>query len=287
MLEILNVQTAEDGTEKFLFRLEDGIGIETVLMSHPYGLSVCVSSQAGCNMGCAFCASGLQRKLRNLSAEEMEEQVRSVLSCRGIPISHAVVMGTGEPFDNFDQVIRFCDLISDQRSRKDAIPPRHITVSTCGIIPGILRFADTEKRYHLAVSLHAPNDRIRDLIMPVNRKYPIRDLLRAAENYSEKTRRRVTFEYLLLKDLNDKEEHAKELADLLHSYPNLQAYVNLIPVNPVPETGFCGSSKETALRFYDILMKNRIRSTLRKERGKDIAAACGQLRLSEAAGGPA
>jgi len=330
MTETVKVQTSEDGTRKFLLRLEDDTLIETVLMDHPYGYSVCVTSQAGCNMGCAFCASGLTKKLRDLTAEEMlaqvliadealhpvrEEAAEETDTIGGAPhVSHIVVMGTGEPFDNYDELLRFCDLVSDEgklaamireadtlknvplRNKNTVFPaiaPRHITVSSCGLVPKILDFVKTDKRYNLAISLHAPNNKLRNRLMPVNRKYPLEELIPAAAEYCKKTRRRITFEYLLLDGVNDSSEHAKELAALLHQ-PFLNDepssgkdaenaaeyfYVNLIPYNVVSEFGFKGSSKEQALRFYDILMKNGIKATLRKERGADITAACGQLRL--------
>lgn len=285
MLSLATVQTSSDGTEKYLFRLDDGNLIESVFMPHPYGNSVCVSTQAGCNMGCAFCASGLLKKVRDLSAEEMLAQVETIRSAGKKEITHIVVMGTGEPFDNYENVVLFCDRISDPKRTEQAPAPRHITVSTCGIVPGIYDFIHTEKRYNLAISLHAPNDTIRNAIMPVNRKYPMADLLQAAETYCRETKRRVTFEYLLLKDRNDKTEHAEMLAALLLSYPNLLPYVNLIPFNPVSEMPFSGSPKEQALLFYDALMKSGIKATLRKERGGDIDAACGQLRLTAAGKG--
>ena len=303
MTKVKTVQTSKDGTQKFLLELTDGNLIETVLMRHPYGNSVCVTSQAGCNMGCAFCASGLTKKVRDLTAEEMLEQLLAA-NKEGQQVSHIVVMGTGEPFDNYEELLRFCDLVSDERKLSaaireadalknvpfSAIAPRHITVSTCGIVPKILEFAQTEKRYNLAISLHAPNNELRNRLMPVNKKYPLEELIPAAAEYCKMTKRRITFEYLLLDGINDSEKHACELADLLSSM-NTDAsgeklskvsdyfYVNLIPYNAVSEFGFNGASKEQALLFYDVLMKNWIKATLRKERGADITAACGQLRL--------
>ena len=289
------VQTSKDGTQKFLLELDDGNLIETVLMRHPYGNSVCVTSQAGCNMGCAFCASGLTKKVRDLTAEEMLEQV--LIANEDVPqVSHIVVMGTGEPFDNYDEVLRFCDLVSDERKLSaafceadtlknapfPAIAPRHITVSSCGIVPKIHEFSQTEKRYNLAISLHAPNNELRNRLMPVNKKYPLEELIPAAADYCKKTKRRITFEYLLLDGINDSKTHAGELSELLHCYVSNVSdyfYVNLIPYNTVSEFGFKGASKEQALFFYDVLMKNGIKATLRKERGADITAACGQLRL--------
>ena len=204
-------------------------------------------------------------------------------------LTHVVVMGTGEPFENYEEVIRFCDMVSDEKALKlhpdaegrilKAIAPRHITVSTCGIIPKIAAFAETKKRYNLAISLHAPDDEIRSRLMPINRKYGIVELIRAAGDYSRKTGRRVTLEYILLDGINDSPDCAEKLALLLKDNKT-GFYVNLIPYNSVREFGFRGTEKTKALQFYDILMKNGIRATLRKERGTDIAAACGQLRAA-------
>lgn len=282
MLKTEKVLTSKDGTQKYLFRLDDGNQIETVLMKHPYGNSVCVSSQAGCNMGCAFCASGLLKKVRDLTAEEMLLQVQCAQeictqslsdssSDSSGRITHIVVMGTGEPFDNYEEVLRFCNRISTE------VAPRHITVSTCGIVPKIRAFSETEKRYNLAISLHAPDNELRSRLMPVNKTYPVEEVIAAADEYCKKTRRRITFEYLLLEGVNDTEKDALKLASLLKD--NESFYVNLIPYNAVSEFGFQGSSKDAALSFYDILMKNGVKATLRKERGTDISAACGQLRL--------
>ena len=286
MAEIISKQISEDGTKKYLLQYEDGIQIETVLMTHAYGNSLCVSSQAGCNMGCMFCASGLLRKVRDLTAKEMLDQFHTVskdLSEESL-ITHVVVMGTGEPFDNYAEVLQFCNLVSDPKTMGEtlAVAPRHITVSTSGIIPKILEFASTEKRFNLAVSLHAPTNDLRNRMMPVNRKYPVDELVKSALRYSKQTKRRVAFEYLLLDGINDSKKDALALADLL-SFEGLDSsdyfYVNLIPYNPVREFGLRGSEKETALKFYDVLMKQGIKATLRKEHGQDIAAACGQLRL--------
>ncbi len=281
-MKIENKQVSGDGTEKYLFELSDGILIETVFMRNRYGNSVCVSSQAGCSMGCAFCASGLKKKIRNLTADEMAAQVFSASG--GKKVTHVVVMGTGEPFDNYDEVIAFCDLISDEKKTKtaadlEAVAPRHITVSTCGIVPAIYKFATAPKKYNLAISLHAPADEIRNTLMPVNKKYPLDAVIKAAGDYTKATGRRVTFEYILLDGLNDSEECGRLLASLLA--PDREGfYVNLIPYNAVEEFGFKGSGKDKSLRFYDVLMKNGIKATLRKERGADIDAACGQLRMS-------
>lgn len=294
ILQTRKVLAAEDGTRKFLFELGDGNRIETVFMQHPYGGSVCVTSQAGCSMGCVFCASGLQKKIRNLLPEEMLEQVFSVQRIlKEQNLTHVVVMGTGEPFDNFENVMDFCDKITSQpfldqyfkvntfpgRTPEDsfsALAPRRITVSTCGLIPQIYAFAETPKRYNLAISLHAPEDELRGRLMPVNRKYRMEELIRAASDYCEKTRRRVTFEYILLRGINDSDAHAASLARILSGQEGF--YVNLIPYNPVEGLPFQGTEKNRTLAFYDVLMKQGIRATLRKERGTDIAAACGQLK---------
>ncbi len=287
MLPVKEIQTSADGTVKFLLQLAEGNLIETVYMLHPYGGSVCVTSQAGCSMGCAFCASGLLKKQRNLQAEEMLAQVETVKAylqekaeeeqTEAVPLSHIVVMGTGEPFDNYEEVIRFCDLVTEEPYR---IAPRHLTVSTCGLVPQIRRFINTKKRYNLAISLHAPDNEVRNRLMPVNRKYPLEELLPAAADYCRATKRRVTFEYILLEDMNDSKEQAEKLAALLRTEETHDLfYVNLIPYNSVRENDFRGTDKEQALVFYDTLMKHGIKATLRKERGGDIAAACGQLRF--------
>lgn len=297
MIAINEKLVSEDGTTKYLFQFADGVQVETVRLLQPYGTSICVSSEAGCNMGCAFCASGLKKKLRNLTREEMLLQVL-LASPSEEGATHVVVMGTGEPFDNIEEVLGFCNLLSEERLLTDAtarlknalphlpipllrtIAPRHITVSTCGLPDGIRRFAETERRFALAISLHAPNDALRNRLMPVNRRYPLSVLMEAATDYCTRTKRRIAFEYLLLKDVNDRPEDAAQLSRLLLSSPqHAQFYVNLIPYNGVSEFSFEGASKEAALSFYDELMQHGIKATLRKERGSDIAAACGQLRL--------
>lgn len=274
---------SRDGTVKFLFRLADGSLIESVLMTQDFGTSLCVTTQVGCNMGCKFCASGLLKKERNLSAEEILLQVYKASEYCGTQITHVVLMGTGEPFDNFEESVRFCDIISSEKLLRAALPdcglspvaPRHITVSTCGLVPRIYDFLNTKNRYNLAISLHAPNDALRNSLMPVNKKYPLKELMAAVSAYCAETKRRVTFEYILLDGVNDSDECALELSELLKG---IDAYVNLIPFNAVNEFAFKGASHEKALHFYDILMQNKIRTTLRKERGSDISAACGQLR---------
>lgn len=276
-------QVAKDGTVKFLFRLRDGNLIETVLMRQAYGLSVCVTTQVGCNIGCSFCASGLLRKVRNLEAAEIVEQLMQVQffldeAGKGERVSHVVVMGIGEPFDNFDNMIRFVKVINHPKGL--AIGARHITVSTSGIVPKIYEFADLDLQVNLAISLHAPNNELRSSIMKINRAYPIEKIMEAMDYYLKKTNRRVTIEYILLKDVNDHVEEARQLAELLKDKRKL-VYVNLIPYNPVFETPYQRSSKEAMLAFYDTLKKNGINCVIRKEHGTDIDAACGQLRSKQ------
>lgn len=278
-LTLVRKQVAKDGTTKFLFKTEDGALLESVMMVFDYGNSVCVSSQVGCNMGCAFCASGLTKKRRNLTAGEMVAQVMAVqkeLDTKGERLSHIVVMGTGEPFDNYDNVMNFLSTVNDDQGL--GIGSRHITLSTCGVVPGIKKFADAHTQYNLAISLHAPNDELRSRLMPINKAYPLKELMEAVDYYTKENNRRLTFEYILLKGVNDQPEHARQLAKLLKGY---NAYVNLIPYNSVDEKGFQSVNREEAMKFYDLLMKQGIRCTIRKEHGNDIDAACGQLRIKE------
>ncbi len=273
-LEIVTKQTSSDGTIKYLYRLEDGYNIETVLMQHEYGLSLCVTSQVGCNMGCSFCASGLKYKTRNLTAGELVMQILGVETDIDQKITHIVVMGIGEPFDNYDNVMDFIRIVNHAKGL--AIGQRHITVSTCGIVPKILAFADEPIRVNPTVSLHTPNHEIRSQIMKINKRYPIAEIIDALKLYFEKTSRRITFEYILLNEVNDSVEQANELSDLIRG---LNAYVNLIPYNPVREFAYTPTDMKRASRFYDQLMKRGINVTLRREQGKDIDAACGQLRM--------
>lgn len=278
-LELVRMQTAKDGTRKFLFRTEDGALLESVMMVFDYGNSVCVSSQVGCNMGCAFCASGLTKKSRNLDSSEMVAQVMAIqreLDKTGERVSHIVVMGTGEPFDNYDNVMNFLKTVNHDRGL--AIGSRHITISTCGVVPKIYEFADGHYQYNLAVSLHAPDNELRDRLMPVNRAYPLEELMEAIDYYTKENNRRLTFEYILLKGVNDSVQDARKLAKLLRPY---NCYVNLIPYNSVDEHGFRSVTREEAMKFYDVLKKEKIAVTIRKEHGQDIDAACGQLRIKE------
>lgn len=279
-LTLIRKQESRDGTVKFLFRTHDDALLESVLMRFDYGNSVCVSSQVGCNMGCAFCASGLTKKSRNLTSGEMVAQVMAIQDMlkerEGARVSHVVVMGTGEPFDNYDNVMNFIHTVNHDRGL--AIGSRHITISTCGIVPKIYEFADAHTQYNLAISLHAPNDELRSKLMPVNRAWPLDKLMEALRYYGKENNRKLTFEYILLKDVNDKPEHARQLAKLLEG---LTAYVNLIPYNSVDEHGFKSVDRASAMKFYDLLMKEGVRCTIRKEHGSDIDAACGQLRIKE------
>lgn len=273
LYEVLDHQKSADGTEKFLFRLQDGNLIESVLMRHNYGTSICVTSEVGCNMGCAFCASGMKKKLRNLSAGEMVLQLESVYEVIKEKISHIVVMGIGEPFDNYQNVINFLHIVNEPHGLE--IGSRHISVSTCGLVPMIYEYAKEDLQSNLAISLHAPNNEIRDQIMPINKAYRIEELVKAISDYIIATNRRVTIEYILIDGLNDSIKCANELADLLHG---LNVYINLIPYNEVKEKPFKRSKKEQMRKFYDTLKKRSMNVTLRLEQGADIDAACGQLR---------
>ena len=275
-LKCVTRQKSLDGTQKFLFELSDGNLIETVLMNHNYGYSVCVTSEVGCNMGCVFCASGMKKKLRNLTTAEMVLQVLMVSSLAEIRVSHVVVMGIGEPFDNYDNVMKFLRIINSPFGLE--IGARHITVSTSGIVPRIFDYANEGLQTNLAISLHAPNDEIRDKMMKINKAYPIAILMDAISKFIEKTGRRVTIEYILIKDVNDTKECAYELSKLLKG---LNVYVNLIPYNEVLENPYRRSEKNAMTNFYDILKKNNINTTLRREHGHDIKAACGQLRAKK------
>ena len=275
-VKLLDKQVARDRTAKYLFELEDGATIETVLMHFNFGKSVCVSSQVGCNMGCAFCASGLLKKQRDLTAGEIVGQIMYIqkeLDAEGERVDNIVVMGTGEPFDNYENVMDFCAVVNSDHGL--SIGARHITISTCGIVPRIYEFAQGHYQYNLAVSLHAPNDELRRSLMPVDRAYPLDELMKALKTYSEDNHRRLTFEYILLKGVNDSDEDAKQLADLIRG---MNAYVNLIPYNEVDENGFKTTDERRALHFYDVIMKNGVKATLRSRHGDDIDAACGQLR---------
>ena len=275
------VQESADGTVKYLFELPDGMLIETVLMRQHYGLSVCVTTQVGCNIGCTFCASGLIKKQRDLNNGEIVAQIMLVQKYfdeRGQDerVSHIVVMGIGEPFDNYNNVLNFIRTINDDKGM--AIGARHITVSTSGLAHKIREFANEGVQVNLAVSLHAPNNELRSSIMKINRAFPIEKLFAAIEYYVETTNRRVTFEYIMLNEVNDGVEQALELAELLKNIKKL-SYVNLIPYNPVSEHDqYSRSPKERVMVFYDTLKKKGVNCVVRQEHGTDIDAACGQLR---------
>lgn len=276
-IEILREQNSSDGmTSKLLLGLPDGNSVETVLMHHDYGYSVCVSSQVGCDMHCAFCASGLNGAVRNLSAAEIVAQVylfNERLRGENAQVSRVVVMGSGEPMLNFDNVLGALDFL--HREDTCNMSYRNMTLSTCGIIPGIKRLEEQGKPINLAISLHAVKDELRTSLMPVNKGYPFVDVITAAESYSRASGRQITYEYILLKNKNDSPQDAELLSNYLRYK---QASINLIPANPVPEQGFERPSKNAVERFVHILQKNRINATVRKEMGKDIDAACGQLR---------
>lgn len=271
-LDIITKKTDID-VSKYLFNLSDGNKIEAVLMNHDYGNSLCISTQVGCNMGCHFCESGRLKKVRNLEASEMVRQVLAVEEDLKIRISHIVLMGIGEPFDNYDNVISFIDIINTPKGID--IGSRHITVSTSGIVPKIEMFMNYEKQVNLAISLHAPNDKIRSSIMEINKAYPLSKLMPVIKKYIEKTNRRVTFEYIMLSGVNDSIDNALELSKLLKG---INCYVNLIPYNETSHIEYKKSSKEQIMKFYDTLKKNGINVTIRREFGSKVNAACGQLR---------
>lgn len=277
--KIFTKQESKDGTIKLLLELGDGSKVETALMPYRYGNAICVTSQVGCNMSCAFCASGLLKKKRNLEAHEIVGQVlvmNQLLKDKGERVSHVVVMGTGEPFDNYDNVMDFIRIINHPKAL--AIGARHITVSTCGLVPGIMRYAKEGLQTNLAISLHAPNDVIRNQLMPISKAYPMDQLMEAVHYYEKESGRRVTFEYIMLKDVNDSIECAEQLVKLIRG---TLAYVNLIPYNPVDEKDFRRSDEKQVHRFFSYLMQHGITTTVRKEFGNDIDAACGQLRAKE------
>ena len=274
-------QRSKDGTIKLLLELEDGDKVETVLMRYNYGNAVCVSSEVGCNMGCAFCASGLLKKKRELLVSEMIGQVLvidDILKAEGNNerVTHVVVMGTGEPFDNYENVMDFIRILNHPHGL--AIGARHITVSTCGIVPKIYDYAKEGLQINLAISLHAPSDEIRKKIMPISFKYPMNELMEAVKYYEKNAGRRVTFEYILLNGINDSKEDAKKLAKLIKG---TLAYVNLIPYNSVDENKYKRSDDKSVRDFMDTLIKCGVNATIRREFGSDIDAACGQLRAKD------
>jgi 23S rRNA (adenine2503-C2)-methyltransferase len=272
-------QVASDGTIKLLLEMKDGSKVETVLMRYNYGNVICVTSQVGCNMGCSFCASGLLKKQRNLETHEIVGEVlvmNDLLKEEGSKVTHIVVMGTGEPFDNYDNVIDFVRIANDQKAL--AIGARHITVSTCGIPDKIIQYGREGLQVNLAISLHAPNNELRSKIMKVNKAYPLEVLIPAVKDYIDHAGRRVTYEYIMLKDVNDSLEHARQLVELIKP---TYAYVNLIPYNPVIENGYDRAESDKVHAFMDYCIKHGVNTTIRKEFGTDIDAACGQLRAKE------
>ena len=274
-LEIVKKEEDID-TSKYLFKLSDKEHIEAVLMRHDYGNSICISSQVGCNMGCKFCESGRRKKVRNLEVYEMVLQILQIEKDLGERISSVVIMGIGEPFDNYDNVLKFIKIINHPKGL--AIGSRHITISTCGIIPKIYEFMEFPYQVNLAVSLHAADDELRSRLMPINKVYPVKELIKALKEYTKKTNRRITFEYILLDNINDTKEDALKLVDLIKG---MNAYVNLIPYNETKNIGFSRSKAIQIMRFYDILKESKINVTIRREFGKNISAACGQLRSKE------
>ena len=258
---------------KYLFKLEDNRFVEAVLMKHDYGNSICVSSQVGCNMSCAFCESGRLKKIRNLCVHEMVLQILNIEEDLGIRITHVVLMGIGEPFDNYDNVMNFVDIINSGKGID--IGARHITISNCFVVPKIKEFMNNGKQINLAISLHAPNNEIRSKLMPINKAYPLEELMPVLKEYIKKTNRRLTFEYILLDGINDTKECALELANLVKG---MNAYVNLIPYNETSHIEFKRSNENKIMAFYDILKKNKTSVTIRREFGGTVDAACGQLR---------
>lgn len=263
----------QDNTTKYLFEIQNNNIIESVLMKYSYGNAVCVSSQAGCKMGCSFCASAIEGLERNLTAGEIASQIYEIQKDSGERVSNVVIMGSGEPFDNYENVIQFINIINSSQGIN--IGQRHITVSTCGIVDKIYDLSELKLQITLAISLHAPNDEIRKRIMPIANKYSIEDLIKSAKYYAEKTKRRVTYEYALISGINDSKQCALELSSRLKGS---LCHVNLIPVNDVKEKSYIKSSDDVIKNFAEILTKNNIETTIRRKLGSDINAACGQLR---------
>lgn len=263
----------EDLTKKYLFKLKDSEYIEAVIMHHDYGTSICVSSEVGCNMACKFCESGRQKKVRNLNAYEIVEQILVIEADLKIRISSVVIMGIGEPLDNYDNIIKFIKIINDAKGI--AIGARHITLSTCGLVPKIYELSELPLQINLAISLHASNNELRNKLMPVNKVYNLDSLIKAIKDYLQRTGRRVTIEYVMLDNVNDSKENALELA---HMFKGMNIYINLIPYNETNAIEFKRSSKNKILAFYDTLKKQGINCTIRREFGGNIDAACGQLR---------
>jgi len=273
-LEIIEVEKSKLAN-KYLLKLKDNNKIECVLMNHDYGYSLCVSSQVGCNMGCSFCESGRLKKVRDLTLGELVGEILSVSRYEGIRIDSVVVMGIGEPFDNFENIKRFISVVTNNKMIN--IGQRHLTISTCGLVPKIYEFADMETGVNLAISLHAPNNEIRNKIMKVNKAYKIEEVMKALDYYISKTNRRVTIEYIMLEGINDSDECAKELA---HLVKDKLMYVNLIPYNETSHFELKRSNDFKIKSFYDILKSYNVNVTIRKEMGGNLSAACGQLRAN-------
>ncbi len=271
-IEIVKKES-DELVNKYLLKLGDGNTIEAVLMEHDYGKSLCISSEVGCNMGCKFCESGRIKKIRDVTAGEMVEEILVIEKDLKIRISHIVIMGIGEPFDNYNNICKFIEIVNNSNGIN--IGSRHITVSTCGIVPKIYEFSKFPYQVNLAISLHAPNDKLRDSLMPINKVYNLKDLMESIDYYIKETNRRVTFEYIMLADINDTYGCAMELSRLLKGK---NCYVNLIPYNETENIGYKRSSKEKIMKFYDTLKKNNISVTIRREFGSKISAACGQLK---------
>ncbi len=271
--EIIKIQESKDGTRKFLMRLSDGNMVESVLMLYKHGSSVCISTQAGCRMGCKFCASTVGGLIRNLRPSEMLDQIYQIQKIIDTRVSNIILMGIGEPLDNYENVVKFIKMLSDEHGLN--ISQRNITLSTCGLIDKLKELVKENLTITVAISLHAPNDTIRQEIMPIAYKYSITDIIDACRYYIEKTGRRITFEYSMMQEKNDKPEHAKQLAELIKG---LNCHVNIIPLNPVSGRAGRRSGRMNIQEFKLILEKNHINVTIRREMGSDIDAACGQLR---------
>ena len=271
---VVRRQVSRDETVKYLFRLVDGECIESVLMKYKYGYTLCVSSQVGCKMGCAFCASTLGGFVRSLTASEILSQIHAAQRDRNVRVSHVVLMGMGEPLDNFDNVMRFLDLVGDEKGLN--ISMRSISLSTCGLVPRIYDLMRRGYPLTLSISIHAPNDEIRNRIMPVSLRYPMDELLEACRVYADTTGRRISFEYTMIRGVNDSDACARELAGRLRG---MLAHVNLIPANEFSESPYARSGADTVERFADVLRKNGMNATIRRSLGSDIDASCGQLRL--------
>ncbi|MEZ0535792.1 23S rRNA (adenine(2503)-C(2))-methyltransferase RlmN [Caldicellulosiruptoraceae bacterium PP1] len=272
LMEIIKVQ--EDVfTRKYLMLLNDNNTIESVFMKYKFGNSICISTQVGCNMSCAFCASTIGGKIRNLTSGEMVDQIIKVENDTKERISSIVLMGSGEPFDNAENVFKFIEIVNHPKGKN--IGARHITISTVGVVPYIYELANYEKQINLAISLHATNNKIREKLIPMNKRYPIEEIIEAIRNYINKTQRRVTIEYALIKGINDSDIDAIRLSEL---FKNMLIHVNLIPINEIEEKEFRRPPKERIISFYNILKNNKIEVTIRRELGSSISAACGQLR---------